>query len=69
MLYDATIIFMYLFIIFLQIQVSPDECVHVRIFEPLPCNNDTNQRVFLHGYLTGKTVGDELDYFDQQQLS
>ena len=53
------------FVIF-QIRVGPEECVHVRIYEPLPCNNDSNQRVFLHGHQAGKKEADSLDSFDQQ---
>ena len=45
---------------YFQIQISPDECIHVRIFEPLP---HTNEPVSLHSYHTGKTVSDDLEYF------
>lgn len=51
---------------FVKIQVAESgDCIHVRIFEPLPCNNDTNQRVFLHGVQDGKSTDDALEYFDK----
>nr|XP_056705210.1 cystatin-A-like [Euleptes europaea] len=45
---------------FIKIDVGHGVYVHVRIFEPLPCN-DTE--VSLTSYQTGKKANDPLDYF------
>lgn len=46
---------------FVKVQVHPNgECIHVRIFKPLP---HTNRPVELTSVQTGKAIEDTIDYF------
>jgi len=51
---------------FVKVQIDDDgKCLHLRLFEPLPCNKDANstRNVELANVLDDKKVEDELEYF------
>lgn len=45
---------------FVKIDVGSDECLHVRIYKPLPHTGDSAS---LHSYKASKTKHDLLEYF------
>lgn len=45
---------------FVKIHIGNEEYMHVRIFQPLPCNGGNPQ---VHAFHVGKAKMDRLDYF------
>ncbi|XP_063081406.1 cystatin-A-like [Cavia porcellus] len=46
---------------FIKIQIGGQVCVHIKVFKPLPGQNE--DALQLSGYQTGKSKDDELSYF------
>ncbi|XP_036599079.1 cystatin-A-like, partial [Trichosurus vulpecula] len=45
---------------YVKVHYDGDRCAHLKIFEPLPCKNESLE---LLDYQTGKTKNDEMKYF------
>ncbi|XP_003464211.2 cystatin-A [Cavia porcellus] len=46
---------------FIKIQIGGQVCVHIKVFKPLPGQNE--DALQLSGYQTGKSKDDDLTYF------
>ncbi|XP_065061822.1 cystatin-B-like [Rhopilema esculentum] len=50
---------------FVKVDIGNNEYIHVRIYQNLPCYGS---KIELHGIQVGKTVNDDVGYFEGFQL-